>query len=822
VVSLAQEPDRTIWIGSTSVHRFDPSSGGAISLATLPRSNTIDIVPDSNQTLWIAKEHAGVFKKQENTWEEFTTRDGLASVRLSDLLLLKDGTLLASSGSGISRFDGKTWTTMAYPEGWTMSRRTSGMRESTDGSIWFNFATEETRTAQILLNRTEKFFTIRHRAEKAPPDTHITDYLEEVAPPGNSHIKWTACDPWRSTSLQELQYSWKLDDGSWSPFSDEKSRTFLKLASGSHTLEVRARDRAFNMDPTPDRIEFAVIAPVWKQPWFISMTSFFSGLILFLTWILIRNREKHLMERQVEREQHLLEIDRLKTGFFTNISHELRTPVTVILGRVEMMLERTGNEEDKKILSTMAHNARRMAVLVTQLLDFRKIEENKISVNSTQGDAVPVIRDLVSSLMPLAENEQISLRIESIDSCPGWFDFDKLQKIITNLISNSIKYTKAGGEVSLRVEMKQDKENNRQMRLIVEDTGIGISQKHLHHIFDRFYRVSEASMASGAGIGLNLTKELVELLDGNIQAESPIHSNPDRPGTRFTVGLPINAPAGTEKSSDSAIIQEPIKHSLQNEPKEEMPTILVVEDDQDIREFITDGLKTTYKITTADNGETGLQIAKKEIPDLIVTDVMMPVKDGISMCSELKSGIETSHIPVIMLTAKSSFESQMEGLQTGADDYITKPFHMALLQTRINNLLESRRKLREQFCREYPILTPSASKHAPDKEFTKRILKILEENYTDWEFGPNSLATSLGMSLSTLHRKLKAVTDRTPAGFIHEFRMAQAAKILIDTSCTISEVAFRVGYEEPSNFSRTFKTYYKTSPSKYRATHQPN
>ncbi|MCU0857389.1 MAG: ATP-binding protein, partial [Pontiellaceae bacterium] len=676
ITSMIETPDKSLWVGSTLLFRSDGTSQ-LHSIPDLPKGNTVDMVMDHQQTLWVAKENYGVCRQQGDLWRMFSTKDGLAGLLLSHLLVLRDGSILASSGSGISRFDGSTWTTYAYPEWFAMSKRESGLRQSDDGSIWLNYAEREMRTAQMVVNGTASFCTIRHRPETNPPETRITDCPKQVAQPGNSTVAWSGHDLWSSTPLGELQYSWRLDGGEWSAFSRETGRTFLNLESGRHELEVRARDRAFNIDPTPARVEFTVIPPVWRQPWFVALISVLTGSIVLLAWILIRTRERHLKERQAERERHLVEVDRLKTGFFTNISHELRTPLTVILGPLEMMLKTESDPEKKSVLAMMVKNARRVADLITQLLDLRKIEEGKVQINAVWGDLVPLVRDWTDSLQPLADSAGISCLLESVAECRGWFDEDKVHKIFTNLIANAIKYTAAGGEVRVRLSVEVDdcraktvedlsaarlegqepfQPYKRRIKFVVEDTGAGISQEHLGHIFERFYRVSESSAAAGSGIGLNLTKELVDLLGGEIHVESPVHPDPERPGTRFTVSLPLGqrsevrgqrsevggqkSEVGEQRSEVGGRKAESVEDFRPLNPLcpsgEEAPLILVVEDDEDIRNFITDGLGPDYRIETADNGAAGLQIAVEQVPDLIITDLMMPVMDGITLCRELK------------------------------------------------------------------------------------------------------------------------------------------------------------------------------------------
>jgi signal transduction histidine kinase/DNA-binding NarL/FixJ family response regulator/ligand-binding sensor domain-containing protein len=855
VTAFAETTDGSIWLGSTVVRRVR-KDGSIERFPDLQGENVVAMTIDQEGALWIAKEFFGVCRWKDEAWTVFALDEGLDDLKLNGIQTLSDGSLLVS-GEKIKRFDGTSWVDGMDSKRFGMSSRWSTIKTSRKGElIWLNYIRFERKMSEIV-PESKSICTIRHRMETEPPDTQIDRYLERVSPPGNTLISWSAHDPWSSTLREDLRYSWRLDGREWSPFSGETSQMLLNLSSGPHVLEVRARDRAFNVDPTPARVEFTVVAPVWRQPWFVMMVFLFSGAIAVLTWLLLRTRERHLQERQAEREaflvkqqadreeyllkqqdereRHLLEVDRIKTGFFTNISHELRTPMTVVAGRLEAFFHSEPDEKRRSSLLITLRNAQRVSTLITQLLDFRKIEEGKLKVEATQGDLVPPLREWVASLQVLAEQARITLSLNCAEEFRGEFDFDKLQKICTNLISNAIKYTKAGGEVRVCLNVVGRERSQTfppsdadsagrsatvpALQFTVEDDGIGIPEKHIKNIFDRFYRVSEASMAAGAGIGLNLTKELVDLMGGTIQVESPIHPDAERPGTRFTVLLPMDqkSEVGDQKSE---VGDQRSEGRDQRSDDEESPLLLVVEDDEDVRDFIIEGLASGYRVETAENGETGLEMAKERVPDLIITDVMMPVMDGVTLCRELKTSMETSHIPVVMLTAKTALESQLEGLKTGADDYITKPFHMELLRVRIANLLESRRVLREQFLREYSVLSPKIPENPLHKEFLEKAIKVMEARYSDWTFGPDQFAAALNMSISTLQRKLKAATNRTRAEWITEFRMMKAAELLVGTAKTVVEISFDVGCDESSNFSRQFKKVYGKTPSQYRDAHR--
>jgi len=536
VTTLAQTADRSLWIGSTVVHRLEEGAQSATPVRGLGGENSVAMTVDRNGELWVAKEHYGVCRRLENSWEVFGTEDGLASLLFSDLLALSDGTLLVSSDRGISWFDGQSWSTLAYPAWFGMGQRRSSMLRASDGALWFNFSDDEVRSPLLVQGGGQRSGAVRHLPEGTPPKTQIPDYLEKVAPPGNTHINWTADDPWGETPKELLQYSWRLGAGPWSVFSEETGHSFLNLDHGRYVLEVRARDRAYNVDPTPACAEFFVEAPVWLRPWFIGMVA----LIIFgssaFIWMMVYFHEKRLKERA----RHLAEVDRLKTGFYTNISHELNTPLTSILVPLERLVSRETDEGKKKRLSLVLRNAHRMANLVGQLLDIRKLEQGTIALDVMEGDLVEHVRATIELMVSVSQTNRVTCRVEGAEVCFGWFDPDKLKKIVQNLVGNALKYTRPGGNVRVWMNRVEDETGGPVFLLVVEDTGAGIKPEHLDRVFDRFYRVSEQSIVQGSGIGLNLTQEQVELWGGTIRVESPIHSNEECPGTRFTVRLPID------------------------------------------------------------------------------------------------------------------------------------------------------------------------------------------------------------------------------------------------------------------------------------------
>ncbi|WP_168433677.1 sensor histidine kinase [Pontiella sulfatireligans] len=537
IARMAQTRDKTLWLGAPVVQRYDIAKEKVEVVPQLPTVHTQDMVVDGTDHLWIAKGLTGVYRQEASGWRKISGKDALGGKLVVDLLPLMDGTLLAASDLGISRFDGKSWMGNMFSSDFGMSTRSGSMRQSADGSVWFNFTSKDVRSSQVSMNidSVERYRTVRYVSDDQSPDTFIENHLEHVDSEGNIHISWSGRDVWSNTRRDQLQFSWRIDDGEWAPFSYEVSKTFLNLDNGEHALEVRARDRDFNVDATPAISFFSVALPVWKRGWFVGMVLMMTIVTTAFVGVLIYFHDKRLKDRA----RHLVEIDQIKTGFFTNISHELRTPLTLILRPLERLLESEENHEKREMLSMAQRNASRVWNLASQLLDFRKLEQGQMRVDIAEGDIVVCVRDVIERLEQAAIAKQISCTVTSPDQWCGWFDAEMVKKIVQNLVNNAIKFTPSGGEVRVALSKRMTEEGGELLILEVEDTGPGIEPVHLQRIFDRFYRIPEKSIVDGSGIGLNLTKELVELLGGTIRAESPVRAELENPGTRFIVSLPI-------------------------------------------------------------------------------------------------------------------------------------------------------------------------------------------------------------------------------------------------------------------------------------------
>ena len=825
--SIAQSQDRSLWatngnyllvgknnqfenILTRSNIELNPNMDG------MRRGRNKHVVTAKDGRIWVANARMGIFSFDGESWQRYTTADGLPSNLTSYLLPLYNNSLLAVTNLGISRFDGQTWNpflrelTSVLPEVHTL-------KLASDDGIWINFAKQDwyLGSSKSLEVKQQSFKTLHYRFDHKAPDTRIEVYNNEVPHSGFNHIFWSGTDAWVQDSDKFLQYAYRLDDGAWSLFKNEQRQLFGDLAPGHHTLAVRARDPDFNIDPTPAQIDFYVVPPLWRQTWFQIATLLVIATVTFFIVLIIRIREKHIIE-----------MEEMKISFFTNVSHELRTPLMLILGPLEKLL----NERrfDENTLSLMQRNANRLLRLVNQLLDFRQAQTTHLQLQKSEADIVTYVREIAESIRPLAAEKHVVYNYElPIQPHHVRFDADKLEKILNNLITNAIKYTPQGGTVFLQLSILNKVEQADQQYLakfIIEDSGIGVDKKHIEHIFDPFYRVDNPNTkVLGSGVGLALTKELVDSCGGTIEIVSPIKHGVQAStggGSRITLHLPVDKP-DTDPQVDPATpassqLDNPTAPTQADHQESKVPPescVLIVEDDPDVQRFITDQIQNNHQAITANNGEQGLLKAREIMPDLIITDVMMPVMDGIELCKRLKTDELTSHIPVIMLTARASQEAELTGLETGADDYITKPFAMPILEARMNNLLQSRRKLREQFGKSLPLQTNSVTTNITDEKFLHRAKTIVENNMVNHDYGVNEFANDMNMKYKTLYVKIKALTDQSLQGFIRAVRLEKSIKLLQEGNHTIQEVSSQVGFDDPNYFSRCFKQQFGFAPS---------
>ncbi len=643
--------------------------------------------------------------------------------------------------------------------------------------------------------------------------------------------------------------------------TDAKNRVaiYTNLDPGTYTFRVKGSNNNGVWNEEGTSLTIIIHKPWWGTTlaWCIYVMVFLAvigGYIRLRLWRLKKEKvelEKmvHVRTHQIEEQkeeilsqrdilekqnQQITELDQLKNRFFTNVSHEFRTPLSLIQSPVEELLnDNLSKEKQRRKLNMIQRNARRLLNLVNQLLDISKIDGCKMKLELIESDVMKNLKAITGAFASLAETKSIRYNCQFVhEVIISWFDPDKLEKIATNLLSNAFKFTPEGGEIEFRA--RYIKKENNQMPLLLEfnvkDNGMGIPSNSLDKIFDRFYQVEESlkTEGSGTGIGLSLVHDLVTLLKGEINVDSE-----QGKGSTFSVQFPL----GKKHLKESEFIQlnampESVAYvpEFQNNMgkdisdqdgkyKDEHPVILIVEDNVDIRLQLNDNLNREYVIREAIDGIAGLKKATETIPDLIITDLMMPRMDGIELCDRLKNDERTSHIPVILLTAKVTLEDKITGFLTGADDYVPKPFNMAELKARVANLIEQRKKLRDRFSREVTLEPRDISITPLDEKFLKRAIEVVEKHMGDEDFDLAELRNEMNMSRSSLFRKLHALTGQSSTEFIRTIRLKRAASLLVQNFGNVTQVSLEVGFSTLSYFNRTFRKLYGISPVEYTRQH---
>ncbi|MCG8698981.1 MAG: ATP-binding protein [Bacteroidales bacterium] len=820
----------------------------------------IDAVEKAGEHLWFGTRARGAFQlkgyydKNNPSLIKHNLTNGLNSNTIIDIHATSDTSIWVATENGFSYYNGTDWINNCMPNQFQLENEGGEINSTNDGAIWISVLSREwsrRNSESKNINRDYgSFYSVRYNGSDDAPETKINLHFKNVDPSGNIHISWAGTDKWDHTQLNELQYSFKLDDDNWSEFSYDKSHTFFSLKSGKHTIMVRARDKDANIDRSPAIHTFVVEPPIYKQLWFVLMVlSFVLATVYLITRIISRNKKLELLNSHLKesKEQILRQKDEVmqaKLRFFTNISHEFRTPLTLLKGP----FERIKNSENKlqtldKYLPIIQRNINGLLNLLNEIMDFRKLETGNLPLLAEKVEIIAMAKDIVLSFSELAKEKNIELKINcKIDHQEIWVDRSKFAKILYNLLSNAFKNTNTSGQILVFINtesltpnpMLQNQLiinngkalNSNFLEIVVEDTGIGISKNSIANIFDRYYQVGNPSNPQkhqGTGLGLNIIKQLVQLHQGNLI----VNSERDI-GTRFTLRFPL----GTNHLNPDQLKHNPDANVeiLQNVKQEEENTqnsasdvsiieknkILIVEDNDDVRVYLRDLLINDYNIEEAGDGIKGWNMALSHYPEIIISDVMMPGMNGIELCNKLKMDIRTSHIPIILLSALSSIENQIQGLKMGADIYISKPIDESLIQLHIKNLIRNRNKLFRKMQDENEVDMKTLIKNPVDEAFLQKIKDIIEQNITDVDFKVDELSREIGMSRKNLYIKIKALLGIGASELIRNIKLEKAKKLLTHSNNSISEIAFLTGFSSHSHLGKCFKEKYNISPSEFK------
>ena len=625
---------------------------------------------------------------------------------------------------------------------------------------------------------------------------------------------------------EKNRYRYKLKgfDEDWKETTNGiGSASYSNLNQGTYRLVVYASNNDKVWSTKPLILEITIRPPFWFS-WWAYVIYFLLGVLVL--WDIV-NFNLRKQKRKFENEQHareteqLHEIDEMKFRFFTNISHEFRTPLTLIISPVEKLIQGSKSEEEKSLLSIIQRNAYSLLELVNQLLDFRKLDVKKDSLNISVGDVVAFIKDICYSFTELANRKSINFSFStSVSELRTEFDPEKMKKIVSNLLSNAFKFTPNNGKIDVNMVLIQQMTDEKQLlKISVSDTGIGIPAKDLERVFERFYRVEnpENGHQTGTGVGLHIVSEYVKLHGGYIGVESQLGK-----GSIFTASIPVTRHLQEEIISQNLTADLPIEEhapeeeAVFEEHRKKLPLMLVVDDNEDFRNFISALFTENYRILKAEDGEMAYKLILDKMPDLIICDVMMPKMDGFELCKLVKQDIRISHIPVILLTAKAGDENKYRGLEAGAEDYIAKPFNMEMLSLKVSRIIERQQKTREQFKHKVDITTTDVEITSLDVKFVKKAVTLVEANISSSEFLVEDLCREMGMSRVYFYKKILSLTDKTPSEFIRFIRLKRAADLLEKSQLFVNEVAYQVGFNDPKYFRKYFKDEFGVSPNEYK------
>jgi signal transduction histidine kinase/ligand-binding sensor domain-containing protein/AraC-like DNA-binding protein len=814
---------------------------------------------DSRGWLWLCGSNGLIqFNYEEKTASYINTDNGLLANPVNRVLEDKYGNLWLSSSTGLTKI---TFTSIISKENFSIDLLYFDETDGLQNNEFSETVSLKTSRGELIfggVNGLNIFNPDEMKVSKEEPNLtfiNLKIFNEVVNPNEVFNNRVVLEKTLNNTDEIELEYSenfFSIEFASLSYLSPDKNRyryrlvgfeenwfeteglnnfaTYTNLDNGYYVFQVNGANADGSWNEKEISLKIVVLPPLWKR-WYAFV--FYVGIItlmLFVLRFIILSRERLNVEIEHGRfeAQRIHELDLSKLKFFTNISHELRTPLSLILLPVEKLLPKYENSPDGKYINHIYQNSKKLLYLINQLLDFRKMDVKGLSYKPSHENVIASINEAVASFYALSEDKNISLRlVTDIKELKMLFDKDKLEKILYNLLSNAFKYTPTNGLVLVEVNVldgsdPESQELNKRLVIKVKDNGIGIRKDLISKIFTRFYQAENPIQISdkGTGIGLSLVQEYVSVHKGEIEVESAVGV-----GTCFSVYLPIEGEGDVVEESitkttvleSSNTNQQANNHFAEISVPEGMdkPVILIVEDNDELRAYLKESLSVNYSILEAENGRQAWAILQSSMPDVVLSDIMMPEMDGIELCKLAKNNNITCHIPFIFLTAKITEEQQLTGLEVGADNYVSKPFNIDILEVKIRNVLQLKLNIRKVLNTKLQINPKDISITSLDEEFMQKALDIIDKNLGSSDFTVEEFSKEMGISRMHLYKKLVSLTGKPPLEFMRIFRLKRAVQLLQKSQLTIAEIAYKVGYNDPKNFSKHFKKEFNVLPSKY-------
>ncbi len=860
VVSINEDKTGNIWIGT------DDGGLNCLNQATKKFShyfNNEDKMPDlriifidSKGRLWVGQTGLYLFDAKRNSFIPYTDKANLSSEFIKGIEEDKAGNFWISTSNGLIQFNPENFSFRKY--------------NTADGLQGLEFeanASLKTKDGEMFfggVNGFNTFYPENIKINNFIPPVYLTDFQifnKKIVPnakdsPLQTDISLTkkiklsykqstfsfAFAALNYTALENNQYAYKLEgwDNDWNYVGNERKASYTNLSPGKYTFYVKASNNDGAWNEHGPSVTIIITPPFWNTWWFkaLIIAGIVAGIISFYQFR--RKLELRKLEERKKEEMHQVQLQ-----FFTNLSHEFRTPLSLILGPLEKLQQEESQSPYNHYYKVIYRNANRLMHLINELMDFRKSESGALKLNVMPGNLDLFLNEISEEFSELAIQKKIKYTVlveEGIKEI--WFDRQVLEKIAINLISNSFKYTADGGIVTVEILrslnnfkpsfeneliIKNDYQGKKYIYLRVADNGIGISKESIGHLFERYYKITDSHL--GSGIGLAFVKSLTLLHKGTIYVYSERNK-----GTEIIIGIPVSKEDYLKKekwikdNKEAGARLESIHHKYEHyypsidDPHVTVhetngvnttPQILLVDDNEELRKFIRESLQPEYDITEANNGVAGLARAKEEFPDLIISDVMMPEMNGIEFCKSIKEDIETSHIPFIMLTAKNALESEIEGVESGADFYFSKPLSMHLLKLTVRNIFNQKQKLKEKYFKDYHAEARELVHSAKDKEFMDRLIAIIESQLTNPDMNIDYICIQIGMSRTKLYQKIKNITGQSIGEFIRTFRLKKAVQIMTHKDVALTEVMYNVGIQTQSHFTKAFKKEFGKTPSQF-------